>query len=43
MICRVCDSTGLEPVIDLGEQPWCNNFLKKDKIGKEPIYPLREL
>lgn len=43
MICRVCDSTGLEPVIDLGEQPWCNNFLKKDKIGKEPFYPLRVL
>jgi SAM-dependent methyltransferase len=43
MICRVCDSTDLEHVIDLGEQPWCNNFLKKEDIGKEPYYPLRVL
>ena len=43
MICRVCDSTNLEPVIDLGRQPWCNNFLKKEEIGKEPFYPLRVL
>ncbi len=41
MICRVCDSTHLEPVIDLGEQPWCNNFLKPDEVGREPFYPLR--
>jgi 2-polyprenyl-3-methyl-5-hydroxy-6-metoxy-1,4-benzoquinol methylase len=43
MICRVCDATHLDPVIDLGEQPWCNNFLKKEEIGKEPFYPLRVL
>ncbi len=43
MICRVCDSTNLELVIDLGEQPWCNNFLKKKDVGKEPFYPLRVL
>jgi SAM-dependent methyltransferase len=41
MICRVCDSTELEPVVDLGDQPWCNNFLKPEEIGKEPFYPLR--
>lgn len=41
MICRICDSTRLEPVIDLGDQPWCNHFLKKEEIGKEPFYPLR--
>lgn len=41
MICRICDSTDLELVIDLGLQPWCNNFLKEDEIGKEPFYPLR--
>lgn len=41
MICRICDSIRLEPVIDLGEQPWCNNFLKPDEIGHEPFYPLR--
>jgi SAM-dependent methyltransferase len=43
MICRVCDSNNLEPVIDLGEQPWCNNFLKKDEVGNEPYYSLRVL
>jgi len=41
MICRVCDSTRLDPVIDLGNQPWCNHFLKKEEVGKEPFYPLR--
>jgi len=39
--CRVCDSSDLELVVDLGMQPWCNNFLRKDEIGKEPFYPLR--
>ena len=43
MICRVCDSTNLEPAIDLGHQPWCNHFLKKEEVGREPFYPLRVL
>lgn len=43
MQCRVCDSKNLEQVIDLGSQPWCNNFLKSEDIGKEPFYPLRVL
>ncbi len=41
MICRVCDSTNLELAIDLGEQPWGNDFLTKEQVGKEPFYPLR--
>lgn len=41
MQCRVCDSGSLELVIDLGMQPWCNNFLRKEDVGKEPFYPLR--
>jgi 2-polyprenyl-3-methyl-5-hydroxy-6-metoxy-1,4-benzoquinol methylase len=41
MNCRVCDSTNLELAIDLGRQPWCNHFLKKEEVGKEPFYPLR--
>jgi SAM-dependent methyltransferase len=41
MICRVCDSTRLEPVLDLGEQPWCNHFLRPEEVGTEPFYPLR--
>ena len=40
MQCRICDERNLEPVIDLGYQPWCNHFLKKEEIGKEPFYPL---
>jgi len=43
MICRVCDSNKLELVVDLGDQPWCNNFLRADEVGKEPFYPLRVL
>jgi SAM-dependent methyltransferase len=41
MKCRVCDATDLEPVIDLGDQPWCNHFLKPEEVGCEPVYPLR--
>ena len=41
MECRVCNSTNLELAIDLGEQPWCNHFLKPEEIGHEPYYPLR--
>lgn len=41
MKCRVCDSNSLEMAIDLGSQPWCNHFLKKEEIGTEPFYPLR--
>ena len=40
MKCRVCDSTKLKEVLNLGEQPWCNNFLKKKDIGREKKYPL---
>ncbi|WP_089729211.1 class I SAM-dependent methyltransferase [Candidatus Thiosymbion oneisti] len=43
MDCRVCDSQNLELVVDLGEQPRCNNFLKPEDVGKEPFYPLRLL
>ncbi len=41
MICRVCDSTHLELAVDLGQQPWCNHFLKPEEVGHEPFYPLR--
>jgi SAM-dependent methyltransferase len=41
MICRVCDNTELDLAVDLGMQPWCNNFLSADEVGKEPYYPLR--
>lgn len=41
MHCRVCDSSDLVLAIDLGLQPWCNDFLKPDQVGREPFYPLR--
>ncbi len=41
MICRVCDHDRLELAVDLGEQPWANNFLEPKDVGKEPFYPLR--
>lgn len=41
MQCRVCDGENLELVLDLGDQPWCNDFLTVDQVGKEPHYPLR--
>lgn len=43
MNCRICDSHDLEPVIDLGQQPWCNNFLRPNEVGQEQNYPLRVL
>ena len=41
MKCRICNSEDLSLVLDLGDQPWGNNFLKKDELGKEPFYPLK--
>ncbi|MEI7924278.1 MAG: methyltransferase domain-containing protein, partial [Planctomycetota bacterium] len=41
MECRVCQSSVNDVVLDLGNQPWCNHFLRADEVGKEPIYPLR--
>lgn len=39
--CRVCGGNELDLVVDLGIQPWCNNFLKLNELGQEPRYPLR--
>jgi hypothetical protein len=39
--CRICSSKNLVSIIDLGEQPWCNNFITKTerRLGI-PKYPL---
>ena len=34
-------TTDYEVVLDLGNHPWCNDFLKKEKCGKEAEYPLQ--
>lgn len=39
--CRSCASSDLKLVLDLGEQPWCNDFLTQEEIGTENKYPLR--
>lgn len=41
MNCRVCESNQLELAVDLGQQPWCNHFLRQEEMGTEPYYPLR--
>jgi hypothetical protein len=40
MKCRSCKSDNLESIFDLGEHPWCGDFLEKNKIGSEKLYPL---
>ena len=39
--CRICGGTDLALAVDLGEQPWCNHFLRPEEVGTEPLYPLR--
>jgi len=41
MNCRICDGSELDLAVDLGQQPWCNHFLTREQVGKEPFYPLR--
>jgi hypothetical protein len=39
--CICCGSDNLKLLINLGNQPWCNNFLTKNQVGKEEYYPLQ--
>lgn len=39
--CRSCGSASLEQVLDLGEQPWGNDFIKIEKDVVAERYPLR--
>jgi len=41
MSCRGCNSEKINLILDLGNQPWCNDFLTREEIGKELKYPLR--
>ena len=38
--CRICGSSSLKPVLNLGEQPWGNGFLILGDISHEKKYPL---
>ena len=33
-------TTDYEIILDLGDQPWGNGFIKEEEVGKEPKYPL---
>ena len=39
--CRICNSNRIDECIDLGMQPWCNDFIKLDQLGHEKKYPLK--
>jgi len=39
--CRSCGSEKLVEILDFGKQPWCNDFITKEKLGKEKVYPLK--
>jgi hypothetical protein len=41
MNCRSCGEDKLSVILDLGKQPWCNDFLSAERVGKENRYPLR--
>ena len=38
--CRICSSSSLGVFLNLGQQPWCNDFVEKENVGKEATYPL---
>jgi hypothetical protein len=41
MKCRSCKLENLEPILDLGKHPWCNDFLTEAELGNENLYPLK--
>tara|TARA_R110000824_G_scaffold249305_1_gene438287 strand:+ start:2230 stop:3435 length:1206 start_codon:yes stop_codon:yes gene_type:complete len=40
MNCRSCGAIKNTSILDLGEHPWCNDFLTQEQLGKEKKYPL---
>lgn len=40
MNCRSCNNKKFKSILNLGEHPWCNDFLDKENLGKEKLYPL---
>lgn len=39
--CRVCECKDLDLILDLGDQPWGNGFLKPNELVQEQKFPLR--
>lgn len=41
MVCRACRGKDGQVVLDLGDQPACDYFPRKDEPGPDPVYPLQ--
>ena len=41
MKCIICSKKKFKHVLNLGKQPWGNDFLQKKNLGKEKLYPLK--
>jgi SAM-dependent methyltransferase len=39
--CRACENPGLKCILDMGLQPSAGDYLTKERVGKEPLFPLR--
>jgi hypothetical protein len=39
-VCRVCDSKKIREILDLGMQPWGNDFIQISENKKSELYPL---
>lgn len=39
--CRVCDHTDFQTILDLGDQPWGNGFIRPENVHLEKAYPLK--
>src|SRR6185436_5321958 len=40
-LCRICKAELPEPFLDLGQQPPCESFLRRDQLNQmEPFFPL---
>ena len=38
--CRICSGGNMDVFLDLGDQPWCNDFVTANHLGREAKYPL---
>jgi len=38
--CRICNNKKLKKILNLGKQPWGNNFVKYEQLSKVKKYPL---
>lgn len=41
MTCKSCGGKNISTILDLGNHPWCNDFLTETELGYEKLYPLK--